>query len=64
MVPHFFAQDESCHWYMIPVHLKEEFYKGSELDEDSEEFFEWIDKFSYYLTGGGIENIYFIPINK
>lgn len=57
---YFFDQDDSCHNYMIPYHLKSTWndlwYKTSELDEDTEEFENVIDKinteFSQYRIDG------------
>lgn len=51
-----FVQDESCHWYMIPVsklarflHLLKDDTDGQELDAE----------FAKYLTGGGISHVAF-----
>lgn len=55
----FFSQDSDCHWYMIPVVLRERWKALTQ--EDSEENDDAIyDEFSNYLTGGDISHISFI----
>jgi len=57
------VRDDSSHWYVIPLEMKEEFFKLQEKlrsddypnrydDED-----EFIEKFSKYMTGGDLNNI-------
>lgn len=31
---YFLAQDQSCHWYVVPVSKKDEWTKWSNIDED------------------------------
>lgn len=62
---YFFGQDQDSHWYMIPSELREEWCKYTINDlEDYDEIDEFISKFSQYMTGGGIGDIEFIPINN
>lgn len=49
-----FVQDSSCHWFLLPVDLKDEFE-----DLNEKEDWESMEKFAKYRTGGGIGNIYF-----
>jgi hypothetical protein len=49
-----FVQDQSCHWYMIPVKLKARFEKLSEAEDEALD-----EEFEKYLTGGGIGHITF-----
>lgn len=44
------CQDDSCHWYVIPVAMVNEFNKMCE-DEDYEGF---DDKFGQYRTNGDL----------
>lgn len=65
--PHFFAQDESSHWYMIPVDLRDRWQQlNNQLPEiegwDEEDYNSAIDdEFGDFRTGGGIGHIEFIP---
>lgn len=46
-------QDDSGHWYVIPLELKDEF--NSDLDGLSDDnIYEWEDKYSKYMTGGNL----------
>lgn len=47
------VQDDSCHWYLIPNELYEEFCKDCENEElaDSGEFDK---KWGQYMTGGSL----------
>lgn len=49
------VQDDSCHWYVIPVEMLQEFRKLGEGGEGTED--EFIEKFSDYMTGGDLNNI-------
>ena len=53
------VQDESSHWYVIPVELKKDFYslheRACDDDYDAQEEFE--EKFNVYRTGGSLNNI-------
>lgn len=56
---YFFAQDESCHWYMIPVLLRERWERlNREETDEAEDIIN--TEFSQYRTGGGISDIEFI----
>jgi len=59
----FFSQDDSCHWYMIPVERREEWSKASDLNLDTDEGYdEWQNgNWEDYRTGGGIGDIEFTP---
>lgn len=48
-------QDDSCHWYVIPMEMLGEFRYLEEGGEDTEE--EFIEKFSQYMTGGDLNII-------
>lgn len=46
-------------WYVIPVEMKDEFSRLSELAEESENYDEqdeFNDKFGQYATGGDLNN--------
>lgn len=45
-------KDDSGHWYVIPVEMREEFYSLLEGGEKTEDDF--IEKFSDYMTGGDL----------
>ena len=49
------VQDDSCHWYIIPNDMLNEFYKdlenGSFVDGGG-----FSEKYSKYMTGGCINN--------
>jgi len=45
------VQDESGHWYVIPLETKDKFFNLLEKEEDEDEF---IEKFSRYMTGGDL----------
>jgi len=50
------TQDESGHWYVIPFEMKDEF--NSDLDGyNDDNYEEWEDKYSQYMTGGDLNNI-------
>ena len=61
-----FIQDNDCHWYMLPVELKDKFNELNNMDTESDEWYKkWQDAdFDSYQTGGGISNIEFIPVKK
>lgn len=50
-----FAQDDSCHWYLIPLELKEEF--ENLIEEENDDTINY--NFSKYRTSGGIKCISF-----
>lgn len=58
-------QDESSHWYVIPAEMHDEWYRLNAIMDDGEEgqvAFEkaedrFIELFSQYMTGGGLNNI-------
>ena len=49
-------QDNSCHWYVVPIDLVDQFYKDMQNDDfvDSGKF---DDKYGKYMTGGGLNLI-------
>lgn len=50
---YFFDQDESSHWYMIPVRLKNRWMELISRGEDDEEANDLIMReFGQYMTGG------------
>lgn len=62
----FFSKDDSCHWYMIPVELRNR-WKQLNTDEDGKGWDTFDSKafekeFGQYRTNGGISHIEFIPI--
>jgi hypothetical protein len=59
----FFSQDDSCHWYMIPVERREEWEKARDLNLDRDEGYDEWQKGNWedYMTGGGIDDIEFTP---
>lgn len=67
MTKYYFTQDESSHWYMIPVELRNQwndlYEKILTVGEYSDEWYFLIDEFdvifSKYRTGGGISDIEF-----
>ena len=56
---YFFAQDDSCHWYMIPVEKRTRWNEVNKMDIDTDEGYEAWQEFNDYLTGGGIGDIEF-----
>lgn len=62
ILPAYATKDDSGHWYVIPMSLKESFEQDSEainsLPENSDEWYESIDafeaKFGHYRTGGDL----------
>lgn len=60
---YFLSQDQSCHWYIIPVSKREEWSKFNALDEDdpaSWEVPEWAE-----MIGGDYQRVTFEnPINE
>jgi len=55
---YFFTQDNSSHWYMIPVTLRAEWREL--ITKDCEKHDEIINEdFSKYRTGGGIDHVEF-----
>lgn len=50
------TQDDSCHWYIIPFEMKDEFNSDLEGLGD-ENYEEWEDKYGSYMTGGDLNNI-------
>lgn len=57
------VRDESCHWYVIPSDLTNQFYELSELmNSENQTVFEqaedkFISLFEQYRTGGDVNNI-------
>jgi len=45
------VQDDSCHWYVIPAELEEEFNK--DVDESDEDL-DFDEKYGEYRTGGDL----------
>jgi len=62
---YFFAQDDDCHWYMIPADRREEWQNAGHLNLDTDEGYEaWIKGgWENYRTGGGISDIEFLIEN-
>jgi len=50
------VQDESCHWYVIPLELRDDFYKD-EFNEDMIDSGEFDNKWGQYRTGGDLNLI-------
>lgn len=50
------VQDESCHWYIVPNALCEEFYQDS-LNEEFIESGEFSEKWSQFSTDGDLNNV-------
>lgn len=46
-------QDDSCHWYIIPNELKDEFYKDLD-NEDMIDSGKFDTKYGHYRTGGDL----------
>lgn len=46
-------QDEDSHWFRVPESKVEKFKKMCEEAYQTEEFDDFIDEFSGYMTGGG-----------
>lgn len=61
--PYFFSQDGDGHWYMIPVRLRAEWNTLNAKGYNDDDYEEW-QKWSDYMTGGGIEDIEFIPTKQ
>lgn len=63
---YFFAQDDSCHWYMIPTQFREEWNKADSLQGNNEEAYEKaMDIFDEFRTDGGIGHIeFYLPENN
>lgn len=55
------VQDESSHWYVIPIELSDKFRELTQFDIDEEDNYENEKKFdeifSKYRTGGSVNNI-------
>lgn len=53
------VQDESCHWYIIPIELSETFKILHEkaCNEDYEAEDKFCEIFNKYRTGGDLNNI-------
>ncbi len=49
-------QDDSCHWYVLPIDLVDEFDKDGQ-DEDFVDGGEFDDKYGKYRTGGDLNLI-------
>lgn len=62
----FFAQYDSCHWYMIPTEKRELWDELSQLDlYEGDNYDKWCDSYlEDYRLYGSIGDIEFIPINK
>jgi hypothetical protein len=61
LIPVYATKDDSGHWYVIPVNMKEEFDKLLEKSTSNKEGWEtaetqFIDTFSQYMTGGDLNN--------
>jgi len=50
------VQDDSCHWYIIPNELSEEFFKDL-ADGDMCDDGQFDKKYSQYMTGGDLNNV-------
>lgn len=63
---YFFDQDESSHWYMLPIELKEKWVEmtTNDIGDDYDKQEEFQDLFNEYMLGGGINNISFENPNK
>lgn len=61
MKKYFFAQDDSCHWYMIPAERRKEWEKACNLNLGTDKgYAQWCKGgWEDYMTGGGIEDIEF-----
>ena len=57
---YFFAKDDSCHWYMVPEDLREEWDRLSDYGDDDDAIDEFEDKFGEFRTGGGINHYSFL----
>lgn len=60
MQKYFFAQDDSCHWYMIPAEKRQRWNEVNKMDIDTDEGYEAFQEFEDYRTGGGISDIEFL----
>jgi len=49
-------QDNSCHWYVVPIDLVDQFYKDMQ-DENFVDSGKFDDKYGKYMTGGGLNLI-------
>lgn len=47
------VQDDSCHWYVLPIGLVDQFYKDGE-DEDFVDEGGFDNKYGKYRTGGDL----------
>jgi hypothetical protein len=61
---YFFDQDESSHWYMVPLELKEQWDVFTVNDLDDEDVDRFNEIFGEYMTGGGITDISFSDPQK
>lgn len=59
MQKYFFAQDDSCHWYMIPAEKRQRWNEINEMDIETDEGYEAWQELEDYRTGGGISDIEF-----
>jgi hypothetical protein len=61
MIKYFFAQDDSCHWYMIPVEKRELWNELNSIDTETDHWYDrWCDAgFDSYRTDG-ISHIEFV----
>lgn len=50
------VQDDSCHWYLIPNDLLEEFDKDNQ-NESMADSGEFDTKYGQYRTGGSLNNV-------
>jgi len=59
-IPVILVQDESSHWYCIPLEMDDEFFNMSEEcannDYDHNSIAKFTEKFGKYMTGGGVNN--------
>ena len=54
MNKYFFAQDDSCHWYMIPVEKRELWDELNSIDTETDHWYDrWCDSgFDSYRVDG------------
>jgi len=57
---YFFSQDGDGHWYMVPSDKRERFWQLNDGTLAHQDLF--IEEFTDYMLGGGIDEIDFIPL--
>ena len=57
-IRYIFTQDNSSHWYMVPIKLIDRFKELNNIGDDESDNSICIE-FGDYMTGGGIEDISF-----